>query len=269
MLSVSRLSAAVSAALVGTLAAALLGAPAGQAQEPGPIHAGNTYGWYPYTQHWEFERWGAPKPLTSDWQSTGGHTSEQGGQLTMRAGKGRSTTVTLRGAGHRTGRWELRWHGYSLGNDANRYRMTSSLVPARQAERRCGPQITFEDVTLPASRAGFAIRPGGGTEFTTSTASRGESFGGREHWHTFAVEVTPKRISWFVDAHVVSTEKRAAAMTNTPFTVQLHIEPTARGKGDDVRMQLDWLRYWPLRKPDSRSVAAPAPHETSYAARGC
>jgi len=187
----------------------------------------------------------------------------------MRAGKGRSTTVTLRGAGHRTGRWELRWHGYSRGNEANHYRMTSSLVPARKAERRCGPDITFQDVTLPESRARFTLRPGTGTEYTASTASRGESFGGREHWHTFAVEVTHKRISWFVDAHVVATETRTAAMVDVPLTVQLRLEPTTPGKGDDVRMQLDWLRYWTLRKPDSKSTKAPAPRASTYAARGC
>lgn len=269
MLSVPRLSAPLAALLATLLAAGLLAAPASRAQEPGPIHAGNTFGWYPDAQHWEFERWGAPKPLTSDWQSSGGRATEQGGQLSLNARNGRTTIVTLRSSGHRTGRWELRWHGYSLGNGANHYRMTSALVPAAKAARRCGPQITFQDVTLPQSRASFALRPGNGTEFTTSTASRGESFGGREHWHTFAVEVTRSRVSWFVDAHVVATETRSAALTNVPFTVQLRLQPTTAGKGDQARMQLDWLRYWTLRKPDSRSVAAPAPHESTYAARGC
>ena len=261
--------ASLAALLVTGMIAGLLGAPATRAAEPGPIHAGNTFGWYPTAQRWEFERWGSPKPLTSDWQSRGGRTSEQGGQLTMSARNGRSTVVTLRGAGHRTGRWELRWHGYSLGNGASHYRMTSSLVPVRTAARRCGPEITFQDVTLPQSRADFSIRPRGGTEYTASAASRGESFGGREHWHTFAVEVTRTRISWFVDAHVVATETRPAAMTNVPFTVQLRLAPTTAGRGDRTRMQLDWLRYWTLRKPDSRSVAAPAPHRSTYTARGC
>jgi len=268
MLSVPRPSALLAAVLATLLTAGLLLAPATHAAEPGPIHAGNTFGWYPYAQHYEFERWGAPKPLTSDWQHHG-RTSERGGQLTLSASHGRTTEVTLRGAGHRTGRWELRWHGYSLGTEANHYRMTSSLVPARTAARGCGPDITFEDVTLPQSRAGLAIRPGAGTAYTASTASRGESFGGREHWHTFAVEVTHRRISWFVDAHVIATETRTAAMVNVPLTVQLRLEPTTRGKGDRVRMQLDWLRYWTLRKPDSRSTKAPAPHASAYAARGC
>ena len=269
MPSVRRLSALLAAPAAACLAVGLMVAPATHAEDPGPVHAGNTFGWYPDAASYEFERWGAPKPLTSAWQSHGGRATERGGQLTLNARNGRTAVVTLRDAGHRTGRWELRWQGYSVGNGANHYRMTSSLVPSARAARHCGPQITFQDVTLPTSRAELAIQPGRGAEYTSSTAARGESFGGRDHWHTFAVEVTGKRISWFVDAHVVSTEKRPAAMTHVPLTVQLRIAPTTRGKGDQVRMGLDWLRYWTLRKPDHRSVAAPAPHRSTYAARGC
>ena len=261
MISVPRLSSRV--ALAATcLVTGLLAAPAAHAEDPGPIHAGNTFGWYPTAERYEFERWGEPKPLTHEWQ-THGHSTEQGGQLTMTAYNGHSTTVTLRGAGHRKGRWELRMHGYDLRDAANHYRLTSSLIPASASERRCGPEMTFADITLPKSRAGFSLRPGDGSVYSTSTASRGESFGGREHWHTFAVEVTGKRISWFVDAHVIATQARPAAMAHVPFTVQLRLESTRdAGKGAMSRMQLDWLRYWTLRKPDSRSVAAPALHRT-------
>ena len=139
------------------------------------------------------------------------------------------------------------------------------------AQRRCGPEITFEDATLPKSRAGFSLQPGDGSVYSASTASRGESFGGREHWHTFAVEVTGRRISWFVDAHVIATQPRPATMAHVPLTVQLRMQSThpAR-KGGMARMQLDWLRYWSLRKPDSKSVAAPALHRTKrVAARSC
>jgi hypothetical protein len=31
------------------------------------------------------------------------------------------------------------------------------------------------------------------------------------------------------------------------------------------RMQMDWLRYFTLRKPNSRSVEAPLPRSGSYA----
>jgi hypothetical protein len=263
-----RRSALAAVPLMAALAAGLLAAPSGHAEEPGAIHAGNTFGWYPYAQHWEFERWGAPKPLTSDWQ-TRGRATERGGQLTLSARRGHSTVVTLRGAGHRTGRWELRWHGYGLGAGPFHYRATSSLVPAANAARHCGPQVTFEDVSLPHSQASFTLRPGSGSEYTASTASRGEPFVGRERWHTFAVEVTHRRISWFVDAHVVATETRPAAMVDAPLTVQLRLAPTAQSGAGVARMQLDWLRYWTLRKPDAKSTAAPALHRTTYAARGC
>ena len=39
---------------------------------------------------------------------------------------------------------------------------------------------------------------------------------GNDRWHTFAVEVTKSHISWFVDAHVINTERRAEALSGGP-----------------------------------------------------
>ena len=80
-----------------------------------------------------------------------------------------------------------------------------------------------------------------------------------DQWHTFAVEVTKKRISWFVDAHVISTETRDDALTGVPFAVRFTMEGVDGKRMNQSRMQMDWLRYWSLRKPNTKSVKAKRP----------
>src|SRR4051812_11004665 len=71
---------------------------------PGPIHAGNTFGWYPAA--WREEFIGPLKPV---WRKTGvGVVKTKNGMLTIGA-SGRSVAATLDMAGHETGRWEMRW----------------------------------------------------------------------------------------------------------------------------------------------------------------
>ena len=77
-----------------------------------------------------------------------------------------------------------------------------------------------------------------------------------DRWHTYAVEVTPDHISWFVDAHVINTERRAEALD--PVTRQLKFELRARdGRVHPARMQMDWMRYWGPRARNEKSIKAP------------
>ena len=82
---------------------------------------------------------------------------------------------------------------------------------------------------------------------------------GNDRWHTFAVEVTRSHISWFVDAHVVSTERRSQALSGVPSTVRFAMVGEPGKRMNVSRMQMDWLRYHTLRKPNRKSIAAPAP----------
>ena len=79
-----------------------------------------------------------------------------------------------------------------------------------------------------------------------------------DQWHTFAVEVTHKRISWFVDAHVISSEKRKDALTGVPFAVKFTMQGVGHARMNRSRMQMDWLRYWTLQRPDKKSTRAPS-----------
>lgn len=246
------------AAAAGLLALPLLAAPAQAMPIPGPIHAGNTFGWYPAAQRYEFI-----SRLGSDWK-THGNVRTQNGMLTLVSGTHGNVSATLRGAGQARGRWEIRWRGEEHGHRHASYRIQSALVPAARSARHCGGQdIVFENTRAGRNSADLAIHTLPDNSFTKTVKPRGQSFD-RDHWHTFAVEVTHKRISWFVDAHVVATETRSAALSGVPLTVQFRLVATEGKRMDPARMQMDWMRYWSLRKPDDKSTKAPSPHRSTY-----
>ena len=76
--------------------------------------------------------------------------------------------------------------------------------------------------------------------------------------------MTRTRISWFVDSHVVSTEKRDDALSGVPFAVRYTMEAEAGKRMNESRIQMDWLRYWTLKNPNKKSTAAPRPERKTY-----
>lgn len=89
----------------------------------------------------------------------------------------------------------------------------------------------------------------------------------RDQWHTLAVEITPKRISWFVDAKVVETLPTAAAVPGVRLVPQFVMQGREGAAMADARLQADWVRYFSLSTPTGASVKAPAP--TRSAAPAC
>src|SRR4051812_28839927 len=182
---------------------------------PGPIHAGNTFGWYPTAWRDEFVG-----PLTSVWDKHGsGTVKTKNGMLTLRA-RGRSVSATLGTAGHDTGRWEIRWKSKQYAAGRAPYTVRTELVPAGDRDQYCGARnIALESYTHGHRRAKFYIHNLPNVAFKAGKSGR---FGG-DNWHTFAVEVTPEHISWFVDARVISTERRPEAYSGVPLTVRFSL----------------------------------------------
>ena len=221
---------------------------------PGPIHAGNTFGWYPAAWRQEFVG-----PLDSAWKKTGvGVVKTKNGMLTIGA-SGRSVAATLDTAGHDTGRWEIRWKAKQYGSGRAPYTVRTELIPAGDRPQYCGARnIAFESYTFGRRKAQFSIHNLPNLAFKASRRPTYAGYSG-DHWHTFAVEVTSNHISWFVDAHVVSTERRPEAISGVPLTVRFSLKAVPGQAMNAARMQMDWLRYWTLAKPNDRSIDAPAP----------
>ena len=100
-----------------------------------------------------------------------------------------------------------------------------------------------------------------GTEFTFSAQLDLRS----RAWHTYAVEVTTGRISWFVDTQVVHTERREAALSGVELKPRFRIEGEEGATMNASRMQMDWVRYYDRDRPNAKPVDAPRMDRGTYA----
>ncbi len=252
----------------GVLAlAALAAVPAGTQQVAGahdqvrlvsssPTNAGKVY-------RWGNSQWhdGFVEPLRKAWRVNKPRlVRNQHGMLTINA-TATSGTVAATYTGHvrRYGRWETRIRAEQYTRGSTPYRVTAELVPS--GAYHCGARnLELATYRLGSGRAHMAIRNLPAHQFT---ASKARDLGpGR--FHTYAVEVTRRHISWFVDTRVVMTERRPAALSGARFSVRFRMVARRGARMNPGRMQMDWVRYYTLARPNARSIAAPRAHLGTY-----
>jgi hypothetical protein len=248
-------------ALTLALALPLSLAPASQADHanpPGPVNAQTTYGWGKPV--WQDDFVGPRKKIWAV-RAGNGNVRNQHGMLTLNTGRSRTTAATLRMKGHETGRWEIRLRQRAYESGHAPYRVRTELIPAGKRDQNCGARnIALESFKLGGNRAHLYIRNLPDRSFNAHT---GVNLG-KDVWHTFAVEVRKKRISWFVDGHVLRTERRSAALSGVPLTVRFSMVAQKGQRMNQGRMQMDWLRYFTLRKPNKKSIDAPRTRKAVY-----
>ncbi|GAB7002941.1 hypothetical protein JCM18899A_04120 [Nocardioides sp. AN3] len=229
------------------------------------VHAGASYGWYPAAQRYEFK---GGRKAPSAWHKAGpGKLYQTNGMLTLVAPKGQTSGVRTvwTGVGYREGRWEVRMRTDRETRGNADYRVVLSLVPVSKRERHCGAQdIDFLDYSpAKAHTAAFNIHTLPDLRFAAKQ-SLGRKVGS-DQWHEFAVEVTKSHISWFIDAHVVRTERRPAALSGRAYTMQAALVPQQGRAMNKTRLQLDWARYWTMKKKSKKSIKAPSTTQKRYA----
>jgi hypothetical protein len=252
------LSALAPATVALTVALGVTTAVPADSQPPGPVHAGSEYGWGKPPVNYTF----VGHLRKGQFRVQGhGQVRNQHGMLTLNTAGHGTVSATQVTRGHRVGRWEIRLRSRQYEHGHHPYRVLTELVPAGSRDRHCGGEnVALESYTPHQRVATHYIRSLPNHSYTAHKALRLHD----DQWHTFAVEVTRKRISWFVDAHVISTEKRRDALTGTPFAVKFTMQGLAHQRMDRSRMQMDWLRYWTLKNPDAKSTAAPRPAAGTY-----
>jgi hypothetical protein len=255
------LSAAASATVALTVALGLttaVPADAHHAQPPGPVNAGNTYKWGAMATRYEWEGSFDRK----DWRVSGrGLVREQHGMLTLNTARRGTVSATERTSGHAVGRWEIRLRSAQFETGHRSYLVRTELVPAGARAQHCGGRnVSLESYAPRRRTATHYVRSAPDHAYVTHKWMSLHD----NQWHTFAVEVTRKRISRIEDAHVVSTERRRDALTGTPFAVRFTMQGVGHQRMNRSRMQMDWLRYWTLKRPDAKSTAAPRLHRTTY-----
>jgi len=222
-----------------------------------PTNAGKIYRWG--NAQWSDDFIGPVKKMWA--QNKPGLIDDQHGMLTLN-GTGHSGTVaaTLTGHGRTVGRWEARVRAEQYSRGHTPFKVVWELIPT--GAYHCGARsIVLASYPLGGSRAHMAVH-NGRSQFTAAK-KRDLSAG---PFHTYAVEVTKSHVSWFVDTHVIRTERRPQALSGAELKVRFRLVAQGGHRMDPGRMQMDWVRYYSLQRKNARSIDAPAMQRSSYAA---
>lgn len=237
------------ALLTAVLAAPAVSASADHAgPAPGPTAAYNTYGWWQHgSLRWREEFHGA---LGADWKASGaglrhgGNVRNQNGMLTLNTGERGTVKATLNREGAAYGRWETRLRLRRHGNAAENYSVVTELVPEVGRHQWCGARnVALEKYRIRWNAVRTYARTRKDNEFKDKHQLRIRN----DEWHTFGVEITSERITWFLDAHIVGIEERPEAVSGTPLTIRFKMQARSGQTMNPSRMQMDWLRSWNLR----------------------
>jgi hypothetical protein len=260
----------------GVLAAAALASPpSGRATELRPADFASTcigYCQYPTNAAAVF-KWGTIAwrqefeigTLDPTWVTNGqGTIGQQNGMLTIQAGADSGTVEVWpldTAAAATNGRWEARIRAYERSSTGEQYRFTWELVPV-SGDDSCGAdRIVLGSYVPGATRVRGFVNTMPDHSFTYSRARDLRS----RAWHTYAVEVAPDHISWFVDTKVMRTETRPAALAGVSYRPELVMEAVPGSTMRPSWFQADWVRYYSLKRPNARSIEAPVMRRTTYA----
>jgi hypothetical protein len=224
-----------------------------------PTNAGKIYRWG--NAEWSD---GFTEPLARPWvASRPRQVNNQFGMLTINGtAAAHNVGATYTGHARRYGRWETRIWSEQNTSGRTPYRVVAELIPAGGRKYHCGAQnIVLASYDMNTGRAHMAIRTLPNVEFSYS---KRRDLGPPRKWHTYAVEVTRRHVSWFVDARVVMTERRKAARSGIMYALRLRLVADQGARMNPGRMQMDWVRHYTLKRPNARSIKAPMARRGTY-----
>ena len=223
-----------------------------------PTNAAKIFRWGNAAWHDEFV-----DPLSATWKvNKPGQVRDQHGMLTLDATpRGGTVTATATGHNQRYGRWEARVRGRQYGTGATPFHVLWELVPMDSGGYHCGARsLMLSDYQLGRNHADVHVRNLPDADFTAGKWLPLDD----DQFHTYAIEVTPDHVSWFVDTRVVMTERRSAARSGALFAPRFRLAAQPGATMNQGRMQMDWVRYYTLHRPDARSIEAPSATAASY-----
>ena len=180
-----------------------------------------------------------------------GLVRNQHGMLTLNTTETSGTvTATLLGGDRQYGRWEARVRSRQYSTSATPYRVVWELAPTSGDE--CARSIQPADYPIGSGTATAHVR-NDGQDFATGKALDL----GKDVFHTYAVEVAPDHVSWFVDTRVVMTERRDAARSGSTYRMRFRMVAPPGARMNRSRMQMDWARYYTLDRPSAQPITAP------------
>ena len=207
-------------------------------------------------------KWGVPKwtdefevnPLRKDWvASRQGKVKTQSGMLTV-IGTGKQTKITAspNSVKARYGRWEARVRIRETNHNGERYRAYWELIPT--GSFKCGAKsIVLASYKSQDKKVTGAVRvpPEGQYSYKKKLPLHQGWF------HTYAIEITKKHISWFVDTKVIHTERRDDALRGIRYRPRFRLQGKEKTKHRTTWLQMDWVRHYDLSRKNAKSIKAP------------
>jgi len=157
-----------------------------------------------------------------------------------------TTMLTLQGKPARLGRWEIKERSEVRESRWDDYRFLIELIPADPASYDCGAHNLTIGQIVPGSSGSVAIGVNAGRESWHRTLT---GYGRREMApRTYAVQVTSRRITWFINGRAVASLGAPAAIPKVPMTVRLRLVGSGQKEMNSTDVQLDWVRNFDLTK---------------------
>jgi hypothetical protein len=252
-------------ATIATVTAVAAAACLGQLVSPlGGAQAANTasasYGWGKATQVWDWER----GESTDGWREFADGTGQVAiyyGQLGLDSGPashGSSATsrgdvvAWLGGNAHSRGRWEFRMKSKQWAIAAP-YQIRLELVPADTAPTSCGTTTVtlaswkgYTSSTPPATTStAFGVTSGTST-WTGAAAKLPQA----NTFHSYALQITDKWMTWFVDGKPVGRlyVNTAPSAFATPLVPRLVLDGAPGTPMTHTNTTIDWDRYYDLSR---------------------
>lgn len=244
--------------------------------------ASQRYGWAPslFDFAWEFG-----ESLTSqahrgtdksgwwlDYSDGGGRVGKHNGGLMLDSkrdndvgpGDFGTTTATLRGLPQKYGRWETRLRIKSDETNARDYRVLVELVPDNLDTENCGARnITVAEVAPHGNQVLVGVNAVNKkwTRTLSGVAINNQSI-------AFAVEVTKRHITWFMEGRPIATVKSRAAVSDVPLTLRMSMVGNGDQEMNHTSVISDWERGFTLAR-GQQVTSGGAMKRSGYAAPAC
>jgi hypothetical protein len=176
------------------------------------------------------------------------------------ASTGATVYATYSGHNRTYGRWEARVRGRQYGSGGRPYTLYWELVPSSQPYHCGAGNLVLSQYTLGTNTAEMHVRNLPNTDFTTSRWM----YLNDNEFHTYAVEVTPDHISWFVDTKVIHTERRDDALRGIEYRPRFRLQGVKGATHRTTWLQMDWVRHYDLARPNAKSIKAPRMRKGVY-----
>lgn len=225
-----------------------------------PTNAATIFRWGPSRWEDEFK----VDPIQQGWRTTDPRlVRTQNGMLTLEAWAGDGTvTATWPGYARRFGRWEARVRGNQYETQYTPYEYFWELIPT--GPYACGAKsLVLANFKVDDPAARLLVRRPNGIEFTASRTLDLSN----HYFHTYAIEITRNRITWFVDRDPVMTERRSEILSFPNYVVRFRMQAQPGKRMNHSRMQMDWVRTYSLERPNVKSIEAPQGEMGTY--NGC